>query len=220
MKRKPAFTLIELLLVTAIIALLGSLLLSALVRAKAQAGTTFCLNNLRQWALATQLYTADHGDFLPPEGAPNPGDNDTNLGWYIQLPAALGLPCYHSQPWRTNTSVEPSRSLWICPSNPRRSNGKNLFHYCLNERVNGTGANNHPVKLDSLHHPSAIVWLFDSKNLPAVGTENFVHTNLHGGGAQFDFLDAHVARFKNSEYWDFSANCGRTNNPSLVWIPN
>jgi len=64
-----------------------------------------------------------------------------------------------------------------------------------------------------------VVWLFDSKNLPAVGGWSFVHTNLHSHWAQFVFLDAHVARFNNKAYWDFSINKARTNNADLVWIP-
>ncbi len=108
----------------------------------------------------------------------------------------------------------------MVPTNPRRSNGNNLFHYyCLNQYVNGTGADNRPVKIASLNRHSAIVWLYDSKNLPAVGTPNFVHTNLHSGGAQFTFLDGHSARFKKDDYWDSSGNRGRTNNPNLTWIP-
>jgi prepilin-type processing-associated H-X9-DG protein len=61
--------------------------------------------------------------------------------------------------------------------------------------------------------------LFASKNLPAVGTPNNDHTNLHSGGAQFTLLDGHSARFSNREYWDFATNKGRTNNPALIWIP-
>src|SRR5262245_46349618 len=56
-----AFTLIELFAVVAIIAILASLLLTALSTAKARARTTLCKNNLRQLALATTLYVADYG---------------------------------------------------------------------------------------------------------------------------------------------------------------
>jgi len=131
----------------------------------------------------------------------------------------LGLPRYHDQPWRKDSNSSPARCVWICPGNPRRSNGNNLFHYCLNEYVNGTGTNNRPVKMSSLRQHSAIVWLFDSKNLPAVGTPNYVHTNLHSLGAQMTFLDGHASRFKNTQYWDFASNRGRTNNPDIVWKP-
>lgn len=218
-KNLRAFTLIELLVVIAIIAILAALLLPALAGAKQKAQATQCLNNLKQWGLATQLYLTDSDDFLPQDGTPNPSDTATNIGWYIQLPQQLGLPRYHDMPWRTNASAGLTKCIWICPSNPRVSNGKNLFHYCLNQNVNGTGAGNQPIRFSTIRNPSAIVWLFDSKNLPAVGSWTFVHTNLHSKGAQFTFLDGHARRFKNSDYWDFSSNKARTNNPGIVWIP-
>jgi prepilin-type N-terminal cleavage/methylation domain-containing protein/prepilin-type processing-associated H-X9-DG protein len=219
MKSARAFTLIELLVVIAIIAILAALLLPALGQAKEKANGAACLNNLKQWGLATQIYVVDHNDFLPPDGTPNPGDSATNSGWYVQLPQVLGMPRYHDMPWRTNANAALNRTIWLCPTNPRRSNGNNLFHYCLNENINGTGVANRPVKISSLRNHSALVWLFDSKNLPAVGTPNYVHTNLHSGGAQFTFLDGHAARFGSREYWDYAANRGRTNNPNLIWIP-
>lgn len=215
---RRAFTLIELLVVIAIIAILAALLLPSLARAKNQAKGTRCLNNLRQWGLATHLFATDNDDLLPQDGTPNPGNASTNVGWYIDLPRAMDLPRYHDMPWRTDASVDPGNVVWICPSNPRRSNGNNLFHYCLNENANGTGSGNQ-VRLSVFQNPGAVVWLFDSKNLPAVGTPNFVHTNLHNRGAQFVFLDGHAARFRVQDYWDFSANRGRTNNPELVWFP-
>ena len=218
MQRKWAFTLIELLAVIAILAILASLLLPAFNKAKGKAQNITCLNNLKQWGLATQFYVADNNDYLPPDGSPN--GVSVNSGWYIDLPRELGIRPYNELSWRTNAGIRPEKSIWICPANTNRSNGANLFHYCLNEHVNGTGANNAPVKHSNIHKPTQVVWLFDNGKRAAVAQQNNAHTNLHHQGAQFTLLDGHSARFRNLEYWDFTANKGRTNNPNLIWIPN
>lgn len=219
MKTRSGFTLIELLVAAGILAILATLLLPALIRAKSRVQAIECANNLRQWGLATQLYAADHDDYLPPDGSPNPTPTATNVGWYIQLPAQLGLPRYHDQAWRTNPLATPAKSIWTCPANKRRSNGRNLFHYCLNEHVNGTGDEARPIRLGAIAEPSAVIWLFDTKNLPAVGGWSFVPTNLHNAGAQFVFLDGHVVRHRCTAYWDFERGKARTNHPSLRWWP-
>jgi prepilin-type N-terminal cleavage/methylation domain-containing protein len=56
MKSTRGFTLVELLVVTAIIAVLASLLLPALARAKRSARSVACLSNLHQIGLALDLY--------------------------------------------------------------------------------------------------------------------------------------------------------------------
>jgi prepilin-type N-terminal cleavage/methylation domain-containing protein/prepilin-type processing-associated H-X9-DG protein len=216
MKVLRAFTLIELLVVIASIAILAAMLLSALGGAKAKAQAVACRGNLKQWGLATQLYVTDHDYFLPKDGSAS--GSSTTEGWYVDLPREMNLPIYAEMPWRTNANIDPGKSVWICPSNPRRSNGNNLFHYCLNEHVNGLGSDNQ-VRLTSIRQPTAVIWLFDNGGLAPVAQENNVHTDLHNHGAQFVFLDGHVARFKNTEYWNFTTGKGITNNPELVWIP-
>ncbi len=58
MKRR-GFTLIELLVVIAIIAILAAILFPVFARAREKARETVCLNNIKEFALAAQMYISD-----------------------------------------------------------------------------------------------------------------------------------------------------------------
>ncbi len=63
--KKKGFTLIELLVVISIIALLVSILMPALNKAKEQARRTLCMSNEKQIALAFIMYSDANDDWMP-----------------------------------------------------------------------------------------------------------------------------------------------------------
>jgi len=78
LKAGRAFTLVELLVVISIIAILASLILPAMARAKSRAQSTFCLHNTRQLSLAWMVYADDHN-----------GQLAYNLGQSARSPVAM-----------------------------------------------------------------------------------------------------------------------------------
>lgn len=67
---RGGFTLLELLVVIAVVTMLAALLFPVLSRARARARRTVCLSNMRQLAVAHQLYVQDWDEQLPPWSLP------------------------------------------------------------------------------------------------------------------------------------------------------
>jgi prepilin-type N-terminal cleavage/methylation domain-containing protein len=117
MSRK-GFTLVELLVVIAVIAVLAALLLPVLAHAKEKARSTQCLGNLRQWGLAFRLYADDHEDFLPRrgQGIMVLAQIDRPEDWFNALPYYFGCKSFQFMATNNTAPAAHSQSLFICPS--------------------------------------------------------------------------------------------------------
>ncbi len=66
LRGRKGFTLIELLVVIAIIGILAAMVFPVFARARESARKAVCLSNVKNIALAIQMYLADNNDTLPP----------------------------------------------------------------------------------------------------------------------------------------------------------
>lgn len=219
MKRESSvFTLIELLIVIAIIAVLASMLLPALQGARERARTAGCSSNLKQIGTSFQFYHMDYGDsfphyqnengYAPGTSAADTGDKDGRMWHKILSGMYLGYTHYENF----------SRTVFACPSSRADriryqyiSYGYNHMNLGSNQR--GTPSSMKPAKLTELKYPSSIIVAVDSATLAdgnslnswrgyylvrdaPGGTTSYYPLARHQSSVNILWADAHVGTTK------------------------
>ncbi len=126
---RRAFTLIEVLVVVAILALLVAVLLPSLVRARESGRAAQCLSNLKQMGSAIMMYTIDNRSFLPGPLHPmvqretydnfyrshdaEAGMYDYNTGFYRRAHLVYYIRKYFSE---KSKSAELADRVTTCPT--------------------------------------------------------------------------------------------------------
>ena len=126
---RQAFTLVELLVVISLIAILAGLLLPALSKARRQAKSTVCKNNLWQMGLATMLYAENNGDRLPYAWGVSHNANTNNFQTLL-IPYVLKDKFNADQNTRNS---DFAKNVFRCPTRLKEN------HYLSNVDYPGTG---------------------------------------------------------------------------------
>lgn len=142
---KKRFTLIELLIVIAIIAILASMLLPALAKARESARSTKCLGNLKQFGLAMGVYMDTCKGYIP--------NSLTNSDTWVNRLYVNGMipPPLVGVKWA---------GVWVCPSNAKTGLNDG-FGYGLNAHIDGGNFK----KIVVNHKPSEVYLLMDAVSL-------------------------------------------------------
>lgn len=146
--KSKAFTLIELLIVIAIIAILAAILFPVFAQAKAAAKNTADLSNARQVALGLKIYLADHDDTMPifyaynsvpPAGQPGHKGVEVQLFPYLKNSDVFRSPLDNGGPY-TAQDVAGAQIYWDAYGSSYR------FTQCLYTVVAGESTqNNQPL---------------------------------------------------------------------------
>jgi prepilin-type N-terminal cleavage/methylation domain-containing protein len=192
-RRNKNFTLIELLIVIAIIAILASLLLPALKRARSMAKMTSCINNLKQLGASTQVYSGDYDGYVMYAGDLMAGYNYMR-GFYTYFAPEDCDPLKHLP-------------VFNCPENRETPAANRLYStYGLNTLFSGyLGAGGRDYcRFASLTKPSETPLLGDKQGSSSgtlmysgdiTNEDRFPHIFRHAGGkgvGAFLYTDIHA----------------------------
>ncbi|MBY0112413.1 MAG: prepilin-type N-terminal cleavage/methylation domain-containing protein [Phycisphaerales bacterium] len=165
MQSRRAFTLIELLIVIAIIALLITLSIPGLKAVRAAGKQTGCLSDMRQIGIAAVAYSVDFRDALPD---PNWGPKATVPGWLY----GPGVNTQNCQPDDRKTGLlwnyVGDAKLYRCPSHVEPFSGTALMtSYIMNGAVRGYGRQAQAARIDRFHSGDVLLW--DGNEQPEFG---------------------------------------------------
>jgi prepilin-type N-terminal cleavage/methylation domain-containing protein/prepilin-type processing-associated H-X9-DG protein len=174
-KISGGFTLVELLVVIAVIATLAGLMLPALARARSKANDAVCVGNLKQFAVAVRTF-AD--------------ENDGNLPTAEQLPTAPVDPkkplpricdVLAAQFGYNTNSLPQTKTVFRCPSDQAKRFEENGSSYEWNSVYNGRPVEN-PRR--SSNPVSEAPLMYDYENFhqgSAIGSKNVLFADGHVG---------------------------------------
>ncbi len=111
------FTLIELLIVIAIISILAAMLLPALNQAREKARESQCANNKRQTMMAQNQYASDHHDYYVGYRLDTPGSSSTYRLWSAVLCNSQDTDGHYS----VHGGGYLSKKVIQCPSSVNRA---------------------------------------------------------------------------------------------------